>query len=68
MGRCVWTIDDWGGDSQWQTECGKAFEFEDGGPLSNGFKFCGYCGMPLVEEYTSELRQKQRGEDGDARP
>ena len=42
---------EWHGDSDglWGTSCGKAFEFTEDGPEANGFKFCPYCGNPLVE-------------------
>lgn len=45
--QCVWRqeSDD---DAYWQTGCGHAFEFNDGGPAENSQKFCGYCGGTLV--------------------
>lgn len=51
---CHWKQDDIGGDSSWETDCGHAFEFNDGGPADNGQKFCGYCARPLVEVRTSD--------------
>lgn len=51
---CAWNCDDVGGDSVWETSCGHAFQFNDGGPKENGFTFCGYCGGRIVEGYTSE--------------
>ena len=33
----------------WETSCGHAFVWEDGGPTENGARFCLYCGKPLVE-------------------
>ena len=56
---CTWTQDDWGGDSQWETSCGHAFEFHDGGPAENDIKYCGYCGKPLVEVLTSTSQQEK---------
>lgn len=50
---CVW-VDQ---DSHWyESACNNAFVFNDDGPTENGFKFCPYCGLPLVE---------QRSEDND---
>jgi hypothetical protein len=51
---CEWSLDDVGGDSVWETTCGHAFQFNDGGPAENHMAFCGYCGKPLVETLTSE--------------
>ena len=50
---CQWSLNDIGGDSVWETQCGHAFEFTTDGPAENGFRFCGYCGGPLVEVRTS---------------
>ena len=55
---CAWTIDDWGGDSVYETQCGHTFEFNDGGPVENGFAFCGYCGGKLCEVRTSDDRSE----------
>lgn len=44
---CVWTYDFH--DDLWNTACGECFVFEDGTPLSNNQKFCGYCGKPIKE-------------------
>jgi hypothetical protein len=41
---CTWTED----CDYWEATCGGAFTFNDGGPTDNGFKFCPYCGKPLV--------------------
>lgn len=43
--ECVWTEDDAG---CWSTACGRIFEFASEGPGRNGFKFCPWCGQPLV--------------------
>lgn len=42
---CFWGTD--GEESFWETQCGHAFEFNDGGPKDNGFFYCPYCGHPL---------------------
>lgn len=57
---CTWAIDDVGGESMFETSCRNSFEFNDGGPLANGFKFCGYCGKPIVESHTSEDEDDQK--------
>lgn len=36
--------------SLWHTACHEAFCFNDEGPISNGFKFCPYCGKELTEK------------------
>lgn len=46
----------------WWTDCGNAFVFEDGGPIQNGFKFCGYCGKQLEENKEHEP-EPERDED-----
>ena len=35
--------------SLWHTACHEAFCFTDEGPISNGFKFCPYCGKNMKE-------------------
>lgn len=42
---CVWTHD--GREDAWDTGCGQKFQFNDGGPRENGFRFCCYCGACL---------------------
>jgi len=43
---CEWDFDDCG---TWNTTCGNAFQFTEGGPTENGCKFCPYCGHALKE-------------------
>jgi hypothetical protein len=31
-----------------ETRCGFCFQFNDGGPIENSFKFCPFCGLPLT--------------------
>ena len=57
---CEWRIDDYGGDSQHETQCGHAFEFTDGLADDNGFRFCPYCGGTLVEMRTVDLPEGGR--------
>lgn len=45
---CNWKQDE---DGVWETECGESFELNEGSPHDNGFRFCMYCGMPLVEKF-----------------
>ncbi len=45
--KCVWA--DTGDSASWQSSCGKHFEFNEGGPVENGMKFCYSCGKPLEE-------------------
>jgi len=44
---CAWIPD---ADGVFETTCKHLFEFNDGGPEDNGFKFCPYCGKMLLEE------------------
>lgn len=41
--RCDWTRADDEADL-WDTTCGNVFQFTDGGPKTNQFRFCCYCG------------------------
>lgn len=53
--ECRWSIDDHGGDSVYDTQCGRSFYFDDSSSAGeNGFSFCGYCGGRLVEVRTSD--------------
>lgn len=45
--ECVWTSDD---NGLWHTECGETHESFGGGPADNGQRFCGYCGLELIEK------------------
>jgi hypothetical protein len=54
---CVWSMDDVGGDSMWETQCKNAFYFEGegtAGPLDAGFTVCPYCAGALSESRTSD--------------
>jgi hypothetical protein len=44
---CTWKHDDSGA---WESGCGNLFEFNDGGPVDNGYAFCPYCGSELAQE------------------
>lgn len=43
---CTWTEDD---EGTWNTTCGNAFVFNDGGPKENDSSYCCYCGGKLIE-------------------
>ena len=43
---CLWGQDE---DGVWETSCGHAFEFNDGGPTDNAFLFCPYCGKQIKQ-------------------
>ena len=44
---CVWTNSD--SDEEFETQCGNAFTFIDGGIKENDCKFCQYCGGAVKE-------------------
>ena len=44
---CEWSTD--GEGDMWETTCGKAFVFNEDGPIANGFEFCPFCGLSLDE-------------------
>lgn len=43
---CTWEADY---EGIWNTLCGDNFVFNDDGPEAHGFKFCPYCGKPLIQ-------------------
>lgn len=43
---CQWTFDEH--DSKWDSGCGEAWMFCDGGPTENGVRFCQSCGKPVL--------------------
>lgn len=45
---CEWTSSDDPDMGWWETSCGEAWTFIDGGPAENKMKFCPYCGKPLL--------------------
>jgi hypothetical protein len=49
---CRWTYDEH--DYKWDSACGEAWQFTDGGPEDNGVKFCQGCGKPVVLPPTTE--------------
>jgi len=43
---CKWTYDEH--DYKWDSGCGEAWMFSDGGPIENSVKFCQSCGKPVL--------------------
>lgn len=59
---CRWKQDAEG--SEWDTDCGLSWSFEDGGPTENGGKFCIGCGKPLIAvPYVDPQTCDECGED-----
>jgi hypothetical protein len=48
--KCLWADNESG---VWDTDCGEAFFFENGGPIDNKLRFCGFCGKALKERQVS---------------
>lgn len=51
MTTCRWSEDE---DGVWFSCDDNAFEFNNGGPIANGFKFCPYCGNLIVICFADE--------------
>ena len=52
---CTWEEDD---EGTWHTDCGQAFQFNAGGPLENGARYCMYCGQEIhAKKYPGEERE-----------
>ncbi len=51
MNICKWHKNGyhWEDHGYWETNCDNIFQFNNGGPKDNHFKFCPYCGG-LIEE------------------
>lgn len=45
--HCTWVEDE---NGLWNATCGFMFEFNEGSPARNRFKFCPKCGLPLKQE------------------
>ena len=46
---CEWHAPPEWEQDYWETACGEAFCFTDGGPSDNRMRFCPYCGGELIE-------------------
>jgi hypothetical protein len=55
-GTCRWTEDE---EGFWKTACGHIHCLEEGGPIDNYLRFCGYCGKGLVEQRWGETQKAQ---------
>lgn len=42
---CAWRA---GEDGVWQSNCGEAHVFIDGGPRDNNYRYCPYCGRVIA--------------------
>lgn len=52
---CLWSRNTDDDNCMYETTCGNAFMFNDGTPKDNGFRYCCYCGNPmLVNHFTDE--------------
>lgn len=47
MEACTWVYDD--EDDYYETACGEAFTFIDGRLELHRFKWCPYCGKPIIQ-------------------
>ena len=41
-------------DAMYETSCGYAWMFLEGGPRSNGMRYCPFCGAELAPDPTDE--------------
>jgi len=46
---CVWSEDEDSDGDVWKTICGEIFIMDYGRPIENGFHYCCFCGLPLIE-------------------
>jgi len=54
---CTW-VEDENGD--WHTDCTNMFAITEGSPMDNDFKYCLYCGRPIV---AAEFRYEDDEDD-----
>ena len=55
---CLWVQDS---DGIWNTNCGVAFEFNEGLPKDNHANFCHNCGKPLIADAYIEEDNDETG-------
>lgn len=55
MSKCIWeNTAEWDDDEYWEC-CGtNIFQFSEGGPKENHFKYCPYCGKEIKELITED--------------
>jgi hypothetical protein len=65
MDKCKWVeADPDFDDSMWETSCGEAFTFINGGPTENGVLFCHHCGKPVeVVSFDPKLKDEDDEEE-----
>lgn len=51
---CEWTQDSGPDFDLWNTSCGNAFTFFDGGPKDNEVHFCNFCGAKVIQVVPDE--------------
>lgn len=51
--QCTWKLTDWEA-LIWESSCGEAWSFIDGGPEENRVRFCQGCGKPVTVVSTDE--------------
>jgi hypothetical protein len=61
QGNCTYREEE--GSEFWQTDCGRAFVWEDGPPSQHGCIYCGHCGKPIVEKPFMEPVEKDGDEE-----
>lgn len=47
MKKCNWKADRPFDEQIYETDCGKAFVFIDGGPAQNDYFYCPFCGQEI---------------------
>lgn len=64
--NCQWRFMDWPeSGSDFETECGKAWSFNDGGIVENDVRFCNWCGGRVLPPPPPEPDEDE--DDDDAR-
>lgn len=55
ISTCTWKhCDPWSDFDHWETDCGQAICLENGGPVCNEYKYCCFCGKPIVEDWSED--------------
>ena len=52
---CTWKYEENWDYSTWESDCGEAWVFEEGGPSENRMNYCPFCGKGLVEKRVPNL-------------